>query len=576
MIVDSAQKFADTRNATIVLTLFGAGFFARVGIFLMGIALLMMGPGCASVGSPEGGPEDTLAPTVVSVWPEPFQTAFVASEIELVFDEYIALKNPAQQIFMSPPTREKPKAEVRGKRLKVELPADLKENTTYALSFGDAVVDFTAGNANRGLRYVFSTGPAIDSLEIPGAAIDVLEQKPLAGVRAMVYRNDSSWTDSAVYNRLPDSYALSNEKGAFVLDFLSAGTYRVVAWVDANSDFKYDPLKESFGFVDEVVQLEAEDSIPYVQLAMSIAHPKPSFRPGRQRFKGRLDLPITVPVQKVRIADVEFWPASSPFFWTTDTVGTLDTLRFFHETEGVDSIRFVVSAQGVAADTVQFVPRANKTLTPKYTVHPVDSFGPVVRIILESNGPFWPDTQATTLWTSPTGDSLEWTPTWMPISPLRYILEIPRKESGSHRWRLWPGALKNARGEPSDSLEFAVMVPSISERAELKIKFRVPDATAPGILELTKSDGNPVYSTAVSGDTTLVLGWIAPGTYRMRFIEDRNQNGRWDPVDWPSRRQPERLVWNPEAIELKANWEVELEWKPQWGTLLPASPKSKK
>jgi|GEM_PF-1654676 len=576
MIVDFAQKRMENRSRTTVLTQSGGGLSGGALFFAMAMALTWVGTGCASVGSPGGGPEDTLAPSVLSVWPEPFQKQFVASEIELVFDEYIALKNPAQQIFMSPPTVERPKAEVRGKRLRVELPADLKENTTYALSFGDAVVDFTAGNANRGLRYVFSTGSTIDSLEIPGVAIDVLEQKPLANVRAMLYRNDSSWTDSAVYHRLPDSYALSNEKGVFVLDFLSAGTYRIAAWVDANSDFQYDPLKESFGFVDELVQLEAGDSIPYAPLALSTARPKPAFRPGRQRYQGRIDLPLTLPVERVRIEGVVFWPEGIPARWAADTTGTIDTLRFFYAGEGVDSIRFVVSAQGVAPDTVQLAPRGNRVLTPKYALNPVESFGPVEQMVLEANLPFWPDTSASTLWIGPSGDSLVWKPRWIQHSPLRYTLEIPNKEPGSHSWRWLPGVVTDWQGQASDSLEFQLTVPSAAERAELKIKLEVPDSTARGLLELTKPDGTLFYSTSVKRDTTLMLGWIAPGAYRMRYIEDRNQNGQWDPVDWPSRSQPERLVWNPEAIELKANWEVEMAWKPQWGALLPVSPNPKK
>ena len=48
----------------------------------------------------------------------------------------------------------------------------LKENTTYALNFGSAVRDNNEGNPLNSLRYVFSTGPEIDSLVVSGYTAD--------------------------------------------------------------------------------------------------------------------------------------------------------------------------------------------------------------------------------------------------------------------------------------------------------------------------------------------------------------------------------------------------------------------
>lgn len=50
---------------------------------------------------------------------------------------------------------------------------------------------------------------------------------------------------------------------------------------------------------------------------------------------------------------------------------------------------------------------------------------------------------------------------------------------------------------------------------------------------------------------------MLPGTYYISILEDRNQNGRWDPGNYAERRQPEIVHRLPEPINIRANWENE-------------------
>ena len=36
---------------------------------------------------------------------------------------------------------------------------------------------------------------------------------------------------------------------------------------------------------------------------------------------------------------------------------------------------------------------------------------------------------------------------------------------------------------------------------------------------------------------------------------DDNGNGEWDPVDYESRRQPERVIFLDKTLEVRAKWE---------------------
>ena len=145
-------------------------------------------------------------------------------------------------------------------------------------------------------------------------AIAALDKKPVPDLRVMVYRNDSAWSDSSLYGQLPDSYALTDERGVFVADFLSPGSYRIAAWLDANSDFKYDSDKEDFAFVSEPVDAGKGDSAAVLKLQTSLAEGEIKFKPARQKFKGRLDIPLSRPAEGVGIRDFRTWPETTPRF----------------------------------------------------------------------------------------------------------------------------------------------------------------------------------------------------------------------------------------------------------------------
>ena len=86
---------------------------------------------CASIGSLEGGPFDTLAPVITHISPMDYTTNFKGDKGTFMFDEYIQLKNQQKEVFTSPAMKKKPLLTIRGKSLIIELRDDsLKPNTT--------------------------------------------------------------------------------------------------------------------------------------------------------------------------------------------------------------------------------------------------------------------------------------------------------------------------------------------------------------------------------------------------------------------------------------------------------------
>ncbi|HHN48750.1 MAG TPA: hypothetical protein ENN08_07490, partial [Bacteroidales bacterium] len=126
---------------------------------------------CANPVAPTGGPRDTDPPVILRSEPENGSVNFDAREIRIWFDEFIQLRGLSQKFLSSPPFIKVPETRIRGKSLVIRFDEELRPNTTYTLFFGDAIADFTEGNAIPNFRYIFSTGPVLDSMELSGKLV---------------------------------------------------------------------------------------------------------------------------------------------------------------------------------------------------------------------------------------------------------------------------------------------------------------------------------------------------------------------------------------------------------------------
>ena len=232
-------------------------FYTR--LLSLAVALLFAGAffiRCASVGSPSGGPRDTIPPSVLGVMPELFTTNFKDDKIFITFNEYVQIKDQQKELYTSPAMRKKPTLSLRGKSIVVDLIRDsLDENTTYAIEFGASVADNNEGNPLYGLRYVFSTGDRIDSMLMSGYTED--SQKGDSLGRAFIYffeadsieKPDSY--DSTMFKYKPSKIARSQKNGIFIAQNLKPVNYRVYAFWDKNDNQAYEPSIDKIGFLDQ-------------------------------------------------------------------------------------------------------------------------------------------------------------------------------------------------------------------------------------------------------------------------------------------------------------------------------------
>lgn len=78
------------------------------------------------------------------------------------------------------------------------------------------------------------------------------------------------------------------------------------------------------------------------------------------------------------------------------------------------------------------------------------------------------------------------------------------------------------------------------------------------IVELLQN--NKVVKRSMS-KATLVMDSLLLGVYEIRIINDENGNGLWDTGDLLGRKQAETISYYPDKIQLRENWDLEVNWK---------------
>ena len=227
-------------------------------LYFFTLSSLLLVVGCARMGSPDGGWFDDDPPRVVSATPADQSTNVTTQKITILFDEFIKLEDPTQNVIVSPPQLEMPEIQAKGKKIVVELKDSLKPNTTYTIDFSDAISDNNEGNPMGNFTYTFSTGEQIDTFEVAGYVIDASNLEPVKGISVGLYNN---LADSVFRTEPLMRVSRTDASGHFVIKGVAPGEYRVYALQDADGDFKFTQKSEMIAFSHQIYKPSAGPDI---------------------------------------------------------------------------------------------------------------------------------------------------------------------------------------------------------------------------------------------------------------------------------------------------------------------------
>ncbi|MDR3266914.1 MAG: Ig-like domain-containing protein [Tannerella sp.] len=226
--------------------------YKYVSALALALIALFTALSCANIGNPNGGDYDYDPPKFIGSKPAPNQLNFKGKEIVVMFDEFVTIENPSENVIVTPPQKQNPTVQGLGKKIRVQLKDTLLENTTYTIDFTSSISDNNEKIVLENFSFAFSTGDVLDTMKIGGRLIDAENLEPVQKTVVGIHKDLS---DTA-FTKIPLLRASkTDESGRFVIHNITPGEYHVFAIEDKNRNYAYDKNgDEGLAFLDTVVQ----------------------------------------------------------------------------------------------------------------------------------------------------------------------------------------------------------------------------------------------------------------------------------------------------------------------------------
>lgn len=506
---------------------------------------------CANRGTPSGGDIDEMPPKIIRSVPENFSTNFNEKEIRIYFDEFIKLKDIQKQLIISPPMDPEPDITPLGsasKYIKIVINDTLEANTTYAFNFGQSVVDNNEENPFSYYRYVFSTGDYIDSLSVKGSVLDATNRQPDKFVTVMLYEVDSTYNDSTIYKEKPKYITNTLDSlTTFSIDNIKEGKYMLVALKDENRNFTFQQKTDKIAFYDKIITVPTDTSytLKLFKEELDFRAVRPSQVAGQKIAFG-----YEGDYKNMTIELLDDKPDGFEERLTKDK--STDTLYYWYKPKlELDSTRFVVRNKSYA-DTLKF--RFRDLEKDSLIIRSLQSANINYNENLELEGsvPFSAiDISKIRIIDK---DSLD-VPFDTELDSLRnvFAIKFDKKESYAYNVQLLPETFTDFFGNVNDTLSFNLRTKPYDQYSNVRVT--LVNATYPLIVQLTDDKGNVKYEQFANEPQMFDFRYINAGEYYLRVIYDTNGNGIWDSGNYLKKIQPERISYDTQVIEARANWD---------------------
>ena len=562
--------------------------FLPLILLVCGCLLPLFFPSCANTTqAPSGGKKDTIPPYIIDIKPLPgvVGVPLTGASFIFTFSEYVTIKTPTN-IFLSPPQKRTPKSRLRGRSLIVSFEEPLLPNTTYTLSFTDAIADANEGNMFAGYTYVFSTGEQIDTMMMTGTVVNCNTLAPVKGATVVLYKDHR---DSAIYQGPPYAATKTDDWGFFVLPYIQDTLYRLYAIKDANNDNLYDSESEQVAFIDSLLRpvMVAGDTVREMLkydmldtvrcLARRSEHELKLFRekPSRQYIVKKVRasersayLTFHAPgawIDSLWIRGYRDDQLISQFnilqdsleLWINSRRAAPDTMRIYVNYRKTDSLGRLVPDQEIvklpmtrenrtySKSTRRDIKHDDTTCVYTFKAEPenVEQEG----FILEFRNPIiseqFDSVQFRIINTRQRESRGEFTVEQDSLNLRRYILR-PKEDlvrGFEYSMKLPYRAFRDINGFYSDSALVKVSLPTDESLSVLELEVSGVDRKI--IVELLGEKRDRVLRTYVTDkDGTLRFPYLKAGRYSIRITEDGNRNSIVDTGSLLEHRQPESVV----------------------------------
>lgn len=573
-------------------------------IFILGLFCSAFIWRCANVGSPIGGDRDTIPPRAVAAVPDFNAVNFDGKRVYITFDEYVQLKDQQKEFFTSPPMKKNPVLSIRGRGVQIDIRDTLEPNTTYAIVFGSSIVDNNESNPLNGFRYVFSTGPEIDSMYMSGYVVDAFKKDSIA--KAVLFFFDAAadsvpQRDSTLLTATPLALARAEDNGLFLAQNLKPMDYRVYAVQDNNNNFKYDPGTDQVAFLEGVFNpaemagfdvrydtvrnyLVPEPQL-YFRTFMDTQFKRQSMAGSERPEQHRINLIFNAPypqIDTLLLEGIDSMNVITEYLSPTrDTINLWlnvpsaelpDTLRGRISYIKHDSINNLV----MATDSMRLMWRyiesreekrerereekkqqeaeeAGEEYTPpekpnpfKYNASATSELNPEHDFSLTFDMPVVRiDTSRIELLIKDEDVELPYAVDfrfWQDTAGIKkYNISSSWEEGRKYELIIPDKVFTNVAGQQNDSIRVNFTVMSSDKFGTLNVRVRGKTDSSLYVITLRDSRGGVIQSKKYVTSGTYTFRFLNAGEFKLHVLEDMNGNGQWDTGNLIERRQPERI-----------------------------------
>ncbi len=583
--------------------------------FLLMLVMMFTSFSCANRGQgPQGGPKDETPPKPLRSTPENKTINFTNNKIEILFDENISLKDIANNVIISPPQRSNPEIRSYAKKLSVVLNDTLKENTTYSIDFGNAIVDNNEGNILKNYVFSFSTGSEIDTMQISGTLINAEDLNPIEGVIVGIH---SDLSDTAFLKKPFDRITRSSDEGRFTVHNVKVDSFKVYALEDVNRDNIFQ-TGEGAAFNSEVFKTRLEtytraDTLMLDSLTIDTIKHTEAVRllpddvllkffkdPVKRQYIVKSERPaahqlslffnteneklpeisaIDAPWEGNQLLQVNNTLDSLTFWLTDSTLIKQDTIHLavnYMKSDSVmrlqaqtDTIRFLMRRAAAAKATVKSTGKKEFLRINSNAGSRFDSYKAVELTFTSPVATI--DTSAIQL--NQKVDTLyhsrDFTLEKADSAGMKFLIHHSWTPEEQYQLLIDSAAITDIYGLHNNETKNDLSIRSLEDYSKLIVSLAHFDS-ATVIQVLDKSD--KVVRTVPAKTNPVEIEFLNPGEYYLRMFIDRNRNGRWDPGNVRENLPPEEVFYYSKKLNLIKNWEYEESWDHTLVPLLEQKP----
>ncbi len=502
---------------------------------------------CAQVVAPTGGEKDITPPEILLMEPQNEALNFSGNEIVLSFDEFVKVQKLKEQLIISPPLKYSLITKVKGKQLTIEIQDTLKENTTYVMNFGNSIVDVRENNPIPNFTIVFSTGNEIDSLSVSGRIINSFDAKVEKDVLFMLYKEN---IDSIPLLELPIYIARTDEEGLFTVSNVKAGTYKVFALKDANTNYIYDRPTELIAF--DTLELEIKENIDRFNMYLfqedkELQYVKDISEKGsniilnyNRKFDttllSGLDTNLSKILKKIQIGHNQ------------------DSVSLWFNQMNKEQINLVVSDGIDFTDTIKFRVDSSYRKLKVETLSGSDFFKPIKLGFRTPVAAF--DTAKIQIY-GPDSILIPFTAN-LSENQSKLIIDFEKQQVSAYQLFILPETFQDIYGKTNDTLQKSIQLNTERDFGNLKINLN-STLGGPKIIQLLNNNGDVLRETPIE-NAVVDFKYLKPGKYRLKCILDKNGNGQWDTGEYLTKLMPEKVILFDEEISIRSNWDKEINW----------------